>query len=53
MAHNWTEDTKDGKDVLVYSFLGAGVFFQLCCLLLPVLKDQRNLVIAIMESVWT
>ncbi|XP_020625617.1 uncharacterized protein LOC110063004 [Orbicella faveolata] len=28
VAHNWTEDTKGGKDVLVYSFLGAGVFFQ-------------------------
>jgi len=51
VADNWTEDTKDGKDVLVYSFLGAGVFFQLCSLLLPVLKDQGNLVIAIKESV--
>lgn len=27
MAHNWDEDTEDGKDVLVYSFLGAGLFF--------------------------
>lgn len=23
VAHNWDKDTQDGKDVLVYSFLGA------------------------------
>ena len=51
MAHNWSEDTQGGKDVLVYSFLGAGVFFQLCTLSLPVLKDQGNLVVVIKESV--
>jgi len=27
VAHNWDKDIQDGKDVLVYSFLGAGLFF--------------------------
>ena len=26
LAKNWDKDTEDGKDVLVYSFLGAGLF---------------------------
>ena len=51
MAHNWSENTQGSKDVLVYSFLAAGVFFQLCTLSLSVLKDQGNLVIVIKESV--
>lgn len=52
MAQNWDEDTSGSKDVLVYSFLGAGLFIELCTKCdLPILNRLRDLFIPIKESV--